>query len=222
MEDLSRKAIESVQKSEQAYCKFITDNDVGGTGGHQSGYHIHKNAWALMFDEPGRKGSNKDSFVTIKWQEDFETKSRFIYYGVGTRDEYRLTRFQRGFPFLSDENIGDLLVLARRGGDYYEGFVLSADVEIEEFFSAFGISSAQANRLIDRKLEVTAQDRLLECFNAFIKTVKADFPSTMELSRNARDCYIASFGISSDEIIKNPDRELFELAGFGISTFQII
>jgi hypothetical protein len=46
------------------------------------------------------KSKNKDEFITINWQDDFETSSRFIYYGVGSRNEYRLTRFGRGFPFL--------------------------------------------------------------------------------------------------------------------------
>src|SRR5258706_6745598 len=109
MEALASKAIESVQRSELAYCKFITSNDTGGTGAHQAGYHIHKNAWSLIFETQGQKGSNKDKFVTIKWQDDFQTTSRFIYYGIGSRNEYRLTRFGRGFPYLSDAKICDIL-----------------------------------------------------------------------------------------------------------------
>ena len=33
-----------------------------------------------MFDCPGQKGENKDRNITIKWQDTFETESRFIYY----------------------------------------------------------------------------------------------------------------------------------------------
>lgn len=62
--------------------------------------------------------------VTIKWQNNFETNSRFIYYGVGTRNEYRLTRFGKGFPFLSDDNVGDLLIICNNSHIYYEAFVL--------------------------------------------------------------------------------------------------
>src|SRR5437879_4223314 len=117
-------AIRSVQNSELSFCKYITANDTGETGGHQAGFHISKGAWQLFFDEEGKKGSNKDKFITIKWQDNFETSSRFIYYGVGTRNEYRLTRFGKGFPFLSDDNIGDLLIISRKSSDYYEAFVL--------------------------------------------------------------------------------------------------
>lgn len=124
MESILTKAINSAQQSDIAFTKYITANDTGATGAHQAGFHIHKHSWQLFFDKPGEKGQNKDKFITIKWQDDFETASRFIYYGTGTRNEYRLTRFGRGFPFLEDENIGDLLVLSKKSDTFYEAFVL--------------------------------------------------------------------------------------------------
>src|SRR5665647_1424340 len=127
MDSILQNAVQSAQKAEIAFSKFITANDTGSTGGHQAGFHIHKNAWSLFFDKPGEKGKNKDVFVAIKWQNDFETISRFIYYGVGTRNEYRLTRFGRAFPFLHDNNVGDLLILSKIEDDFYEAFVLSDD-----------------------------------------------------------------------------------------------
>lgn len=124
MDDLINKAIASVQQASIAFCKYITANDTGATGGHQAGYHIHKHSWKLFFDEPGKKGTNKDIFITIKWQDSFETSSRFIYYGRGTRDEYRLTRYGKGFPYLQDNNIGDLLIICKNNSDYYHAYVL--------------------------------------------------------------------------------------------------
>ena len=117
MDSILQNAVQSAQKAEIAFSKFITANDTGSTGGHQAGYHIHKNAWSLFFEKPGEKGTNSDIMVTIKWQNDFETTSRFIYYGVGTRNEYRLTRFGKGFPFLSDDNVGDLLIICKKSCD---------------------------------------------------------------------------------------------------------
>ena len=114
MNTILQIAIQSVQSSNISFSKYITANDTGSTGGHQAGYHIHKNSWNLFFQKPGEKGTNKDKYVTIKWQDSFETSSRFIYYGKGTRNEYRLTRFGKRFPFLNDENIGDLLIICRR------------------------------------------------------------------------------------------------------------
>ena len=64
-----------------------------------SRFYIPKCAAALLFDTPGVKGENKDKMVKVKWQDDFTTDSRFIYYGQGTRNEYRITRFGKGFLF---------------------------------------------------------------------------------------------------------------------------
>src|SRR5690606_21952345 len=118
------------------------------------------------------------------------------------------TRFGRGFPYLADENIGDVLVLSKISDNYYEAYVLQSEDDIETFFNAFGISANEANRIIEKRISITAEDKLLACFNAFIKSIDDDFPSTIELSRNARNCYLNSYGISTTTILKNPDREL--------------
>ena len=99
MNQIVNEALDSINKAELAFCKFISANDAGKTGAHQEGFYIPKNSYSLAFDTPGVKGENKEHFVKIKWQSDFETTSRFIYYGNGTRNEYRLTRFGKGFPF---------------------------------------------------------------------------------------------------------------------------
>lgn len=202
------KAIQSAQQAEIAFSKFIKPNDTGLTGGHQAGFHMHKNSWPLFFETPGEKGENKDHFVTIKWQDDFETESRFIYYGVGTRDEYRLTRFGRGFPFLTDDNVGDLLVLVKKSNEFFEGFVLSSDEDIEDFFAALNISSTETNAIIPKQQEQTSEDRLLQCFMAYVRSLEVDFPPTIDLATNARTCYITSYSVTPNQIKTHPDKEL--------------
>ena len=204
------KAIQSAQQAEIAFSKFIKPNDTGTTGGHQAGFHLHKNSWPLFFETPGEKGANKDHFVTIRWQDDFETESRFIYYGVGTRNEYRLTRFGKGFPFLTDDNVGDLLVLVKKSPDFFEGYVLSNDEDIEDFFAALNISSTETNGIIPKQLEQTAEDRLLQCFIAYIRSLNVDFPPTIDLATNARTCYVTSYNITPNQIKTNPDKELLK------------
>lgn len=204
------RAIQSAQEAKQAFCKFITANDAGVTGAHQAGFHIHKGIWPMFFDQPGIKGSNKDKFITIKWQDDFETISRFIYYGVGTRDEYRLTRFGRGFPYLVEDNVGDLLVLAKKDDDFFEAFILSKDEDIDSFFAALNISSAETNKLIFKEIEHSAESKLFNCFLAFVQTLGKNFPSTLELASKARSCYMNSFEINKNQIIKNADKEILK------------
>lgn len=204
------KAIKAVQNSELSFSKYITANDTGSTGAHQAGFHISKNAWSLFFETEGEKGSNKDKFITIKWQDDFETDSRFIYYGVNTRNEYRLTRFGRGFPFLADENIGDLLIICKKTDDYYEAFVLHTDEDIDDLFAALNISSNNTGGIIPKTFETSAEDRLYQCFIAFLKSLKVDFPTTYELATNARECYNNAFTITEKIIRANPDKEVLQ------------
>jgi hypothetical protein len=222
MESILQAAIQSVQQSKIAFSKYITANDTGATGGHQSGFHIHKNAWPLFFDKEGEKGKNKDKFITIRWQSNFETSSRFIYYGVGTRDEYRLTRFGKNFPFLQDENIGDLLIISQKTEEYYEAFVLQSDDDIDDFFAELNISSTDTNGIIPKQFQQTGEDKLVRCFLAFLATLKIDFPSTLQLATNARDCYNSSFGINEKIIKLSPDKEILNWLGAEFQLFKTI
>lgn len=43
------QAIKSVLNSEKGFCKFLSANDTGATGGHQSGILISKSAAEMLF-----------------------------------------------------------------------------------------------------------------------------------------------------------------------------
>ena len=222
MESILQKAIQSVQQSKVSFSKYITANDVGATGGHQSGFHIHKNAWPLFFKTNGIKGENKDVFITIKWQNDFETKSRFTYYGTGSRNEYRLTRFGKGFPYLNDENIGDLLIISQKSNDYYQAFVLQSDDDIDDFFAELNISPSDTSKIIPKQFQLSAEDQLLKCFHAFLTALKIDFPTTTELALKARSCYNNAFNITEAIIKANPDKEILGWLNTEFQLFKTI
>ena len=222
MNNILNTAIQSCTESNIAFSKFITANDAGATGGHQAGFHIHKHSWQLFFDSPGVKGENKDVFVKIKWQNDFETDSRFTYYGVCTRNEYRLTRFGRGFPFLQDNNIGDLLVLSKKTDKYYEAFILSSDEDIEDFFNAFGISSTETNGILPKTTELTAEEKLQILFKQFIKKLTVDFPPTIELATGAREIFIEAFNIARKAVLMKPDKEILNWLSTEFNLFKYI
>lgn len=204
MSEILNIATNKVQQSKAALCKFITANDTGTTGGHQCGYHVSKDAWSMFLDEEATKGSNIDIPIRIHWQNDFETESRLKYYGMGTRNEYRITRFGRGFPFLNDENVGDLLVLARFDKDYYEAFVLQTDDDIDDFFSYFNLSYDKTNQIIDVHQSEQPEQRLLSLINAFISKY-ADFPDTRVMANGARLCFNEANGIITRNIVAAPD-----------------
>jgi len=222
MDSILQNAIQAAQESEIAYSKFITPNDTGKTGGHQAGYHIHKSAWPLFFKEPGKKGANKDIWVTIKWQNEFETTSRFIYYGVGTRNEYRLTNFGRKFPFLSGENFGDLLIICKSADKYYHAFVLQTDEEIEDFLAGVNLSTNETNRIIPKQFELSSEDLLYNCFITYLKSLPSDFPTTHDLSVNARQCYNLAYKVTNKAIQKNPDLRLLKWLDTEFRLFKTI
>ena len=204
MSEVLNLATSKVQQSRAALCKFITANDTGTTGGHQCGYHVSKEAWSMFLDEEPIRGNNIDIPIRIHWQNDFDTDSRFKYYGVGTRNEYRITRFGRGFPFLNDDNVGDLLVLARFDKDYYEAFVLQTDDDIDDFFSFFNLSYDKTNQIIDVNRTEQPEKRLLTLINEFIARY-SDFPDTRIMANGARTCFNEANGIVPRNIISAPD-----------------
>ena len=51
-------AIKSVIDGEKSFCKFLSANDTGKTGGHQSGIYIAKNSAELIFNKNFERGEN--------------------------------------------------------------------------------------------------------------------------------------------------------------------
>ena len=209
MSEILNSAINKVQNAQYAFCRFITANDTGKNGSHQAGFYIPKCAAALLFDTPGVKGENKDKLVKVKWQDDFITDSRFIYYGQGTRNEYRITRFGKGFPFFEEDNVGDLLIIAKQSEDYYDGFVLQADQDIDDFFAFFNLSPEMTNQLIDIS-QVKTPEKQLEASIQKLVSLYTDFPETTQMAKFARDIYNEANQITDDDICKTPDLQLLK------------
>ncbi len=220
MHNILQQAIRDCAEYPVSYCKYITANDTGDTGGHQSGFHIHKGSWSLMFSEEGVKGENKDKFVTIKWQDDFKTSGRFIYYGKGTRNEYRLTRFGKGFPYISSSNVGNLLVLIKVADDFYLGYVLSRDEDIEQFIYEFGISPTNVNGLIPSIDKPSFEDNLQNEINNYISSIDEDFPSTRDIAIETKRIAERLLLMNDGLIRNNPDKAILELTNLEYEVFK--
>lgn len=199
-------AVSQVNSAEMAFCRFITANDVNLTS-HQCGFYVPKEAQELLFEEPGVKGSNKDKMVKIRWQDDFETDSRFIYYGKGSRNEYRITRFGHGFPFLTEEYVGSLLVICKMGDTDYSGIILEHDEDIDEFFSLYNLPTDKTNHLINKNVLATPDERLDSLFRQVVD-MSENFPDTVMMSKLARDLFNGNYAISDADVNKEPDKIL--------------
>jgi type II restriction enzyme len=200
------RAIRAVSEGELAYCKFLSANDTGDTGAHQAGIYVAKNALTILFDTPGLRGANKDRHVKITWQDDFATDSRFIYYGQKTRNEYRITRFGKGFPFLTTEHTGDLFVFVKQDTSDYRGYVLSTEDDIDAFLEHFGMSPADTGSVIESGV-MSVETQLDHAMREFINTLNVDFPETREMALAAQSIEEQVFNHTGDALLK-PDKKL--------------
>jgi len=212
--------IDSCKKNPFLY-KFISSNDAGSTGSHQSGIYLPNSSWPFFFDSPGVKGKNKDRNVTIQWEgEHLETNNRFIWYGEKTRREYRLTRFGRGFPYLKDEYIGSLMILIKTGENDLNGCVLDSDSDIENFLAQFNIPHLDAGGIRNPVDEISRTEEKPfdrnRLFSEFIGKITTDFPETIDIARVTRDI-CASSGLNGD-----PDDHLTSWLDTEYQLFRLI
>ena len=207
MSELLDLSIQAVKSAKTSFCRFITGNDAGVTGSHQAGFYIPKNAAPLLFGTECKRGENKEKRVTIKWQNDIETASRFIYYGQKTRNEYRITRFGKNFEFLQDKYVGSLIIIAEIDVDYYKAFVLESEDDIESFLSYFNLSTEQTNQLIDLTQAHDESDMLRLAIMERIKDLQ-EFPMTYEMGKMAQDIYNRLNNVTPEQIRQTPDKIL--------------
>lgn len=217
-ENYAAQAVQSVQNGKQAYCKFLSANDTGATGGHQYGILISKTAWDMLFPVSAEKEHITRRDVEIQWQGDFQTQSRFTWYD--SKNELRITRFGKGFPFLRPELTGALFVFVRQEESQYSGFFLETDDEINQFLDAFGMSPTETNRMIDiGRMRPEAREEL--AFDAFIRSLDVDFPLSEDMSKAARDIQNR---IYDHEVYArtNPDRKLIDWTDMEYRLFRAL
>lgn len=175
----------------------------------------------FFFDSPGIKGHNKDKYVTIRWHETFETESRAIYYGQGTRNEYRLTRFGLNFPYLKEQNIDSLLIIIRNFDNTYEGFVVDKK-DIDAFLRETRLEDAEFNSLIINEEEGMQLGIFKEENNEDLQKFPEEdlFPSQIdglyeEVKSKVFKPKAHILTLLGDELIKNPVMAIYELVKNG-------
>ena len=129
-------AVHSVLTGRQAFCKFLSANDTGKTGGHQAGILISRSALEMLFHRDIVHEHIEKRSVEIFWQQNITTQSRFTWYS--SKNELRITCLGKGFPYLKPDQTGSLFVLTRQTDDHYSAFFLETEDEIERFLDAFG------------------------------------------------------------------------------------
>ena len=222
MDDALQMAIKSVSYGKKAFCKFLSANDTGETGGHQAGIYISKPAIPILFDKPCERGYNCERWVKIHWFNYKDTDTRFIYYGSKTRNEYRITNFGKGFPFLKPEYTGALFVLvqSKESDEDYEAFVLNTEDDINQFLENFNMAPTETNNLITTgNVDLDLQEK--KEIYSFISYLKAEFPSSEIMSSKARDIQNIVYN-HLEYIISNPDQKLLDWTSMEYKLFRAL
>jgi hypothetical protein len=136
-------AIKAIRKNKSFFVKFVSANDAGSTGAHQGGLYIPKTAFNFLFDLPGQKGINKEKNASVKWSDGTLSDCRCIYYGKGSRNEYRMTRLGKHLE------VGKLVVMVKVAEDKYNGFLLEDERDIEIFLLCFNLKKKDTNTIIN-------------------------------------------------------------------------
>jgi len=190
---LAEKAIEEAQQVGKAILKFISANDCGLTGSHQAGFYLPKSAWELYAPFAPEKGKLEKSKVRITWQGgERVTDSVVTWYGQKTRDEYRLTSFGKGFPYLIDDSVGDLLVLIPQDLHNFLAYIIDLPEDIEDIQAALGVEAIGTWVVYEGAKEPPPQspeDCIDKQFRAFAQGLVA-FPAGNLFSEKTRDAMI--------------------------------
>ena len=199
-------AVRAALEGLMSYCKFLSANDSGETGGHQSGILISKSALAMIFDSSVLSEHISKREVNITWQDDICTRSVFTWYA--SKNELRVTRLGRNFPYLRPEMTGSLFVFVKNGDEDYCGYILDDEDGINTFLDAFGMTPADTNRLIDTgNVNPLLHEDI--AIKRFISGLDTEFPDSYEMSASARKICEAVYN-RSEYIITNPDAKLLE------------
>ncbi len=211
-------AIDRTITSAQSFCKLLSPNDSGETGGHQAGFLISKTAKNMLFTKEDLSNHIAKRNVKIKWQDSFETNGCFTWYE--SKNELRLTKFTKGFPFIGAEYTGALFILIKHSDTDYEGFILNTEDEINTYLDTFGLTPAETNRPIDFNT-VTSTAREQAAIEAFIDDLHVEFPSSDLMSSAAREIFFEAVPNRS-QIITNPDRILLAWADEEYKLFRAL
>ena len=203
------RAIDTALRHGNSILKFISPNDAGVTGSHQAGFYLPKSAWRLYTPHAPTKGTNAKHEIEIVWPDGRITNSVVTWYGKGTRDEYRLTRLGRDFPWLGADSVGDLLVLIPTDECHFEAHVLEAEEDIQELQATLGVEAFEHWGVFQNGAprEETDAECLEREFLTFAEAL-AEFPTgeafSAETLRVLRKC-LRNFNALS------PDRALVRL-----------
>ncbi len=203
---LADAAIEDAANSDSAYCKFLSANDTGLTGAHQSGVLISTTAMKMLFGrKPDGSSPVKLNGINVTWNKDVSTSSTFTWYP--SKGELRLTRFGQGFPHFVPDEAGSLFVFVKHGDHDYSAYILNTEDAFNRFLAAFDISPTETNQPIDLAVR-SSEERLDAAMQSYVASFTGkSLPATADMSKAAEEIEEQVLD-HSEYVTKQPDNKL--------------
>jgi len=203
----------------KALLKFISPNDAGATGAHQSGFYLPTGAWEMFTTHPPEKGENQKHEVEIVWQDGRKTESVVTWYGKA-KSEYRLTRFGKEFPFLNADAVGNLLVLIPVTLTEFRAYVLDLEEDIDDIQASLGVEVIDAWGVYEfgRSYIENENDCIDRHFRSFAADVE-EFPTGQAFSAVTRDALLDCIA----DFVEGPsDRKLIRAVEAEYALFRLV
>jgi len=206
------EVLKSIGEAEHAYIKFLSANDLGLTGAHQSGIYLSKDSYKFFMEQPGKNGENFEKNVRIRWH-DVITDSCFKWYGSGSRSEYRLTKTRDFFRGREELYTGSLFILCQMKDGQLYAWVLNDDETVDAVFNFTGLSPSETNRLIQFDLD----ERLRPSAETLLEKYGSVFPETDTIARDTWNIFENLYGGKTD-----PDRMIVDLIRIEYAVFRYL
>ena len=177
-------AVRDAVKAGRALCKVISPTDAGVTGSHQAGLYLPKQAWRFFSSEAPVEEENRKEPVEIAWADGETTEAQVVWYGRGTRSEFRLTRMGKR---LNGGAVGDLLVLVPLGSGKFQAHQLRTEEDAAEIYSTLGIEPGQRWGFYEKEPSPASTPGTVEEWAAREAEKHSDFPSGTVMAELARE-----------------------------------
>lgn len=218
-EGFSGRAIEATACGSGTYIKFLSANDTGATGAHQSGILLSLSAVSMVFGEIPSSAIEKRG-IRVTWQDDTATDSVFTWYA--SKRELRLTRLGRNFPYLNPDMTGALFVFTQLTCDEYTAYLLNTEDEIDAYLAAFNLGPQDAGRMVRSggPAVVLSEHEEIERFvSGFGVAEGAEFPASTDISDAARRIQELVHD-RAEQVRTNPDAKLVEYTRVEYAIFR--
>ncbi|AKG75338.1 hypothetical protein AAT16_10165 [Salinicoccus halodurans] len=208
-------AIEAARGIGCFFCKFLSANDTGANGSHQTGVYLNMSSWDIFFEGPIPNNEIKSRKVKINFNDETEFESRLVYYS--SKKEFRITRFWTNIFIPHTEMVGALILFIPMHIDEYKVYIFNTEEEIEEFIETFSLSLAE-NHMTYYENDETIEK---ESFELIIKKLihgYDHFPASIVMSDISRKTFMEYH--HKNEI--NPDSDLVNWVDTEYDVFKML